>query len=84
MIINTNDGQSFETNRDLSASERHILQKLFAWESMATSLEQFREKKKEALHKGWNNSGPVTESSALKAIIKDLERKVSIRIDKIG
>ena len=84
MIINTNDGQSFETNRDLSASERHILQKLFAWESMATSLEQFREKKKEALHKGWNNSGPVTESSALKAIIKDLERKVAIRIDKIG
>jgi hypothetical protein len=84
MIINTRDGQSFETNRDLSASERHILQKLFAWESMATSLEQFREKKKEALHKGWNNSGPVTESSALKAIIKDLERKVSIRIDKTG
>ncbi|NQT57195.1 MAG: hypothetical protein HQ551_13315, partial [Desulfobacteraceae bacterium] len=64
------------------APERHILQKLFAWESMATSLEQFREKKKEALHKGWNNSGPVTESSALRAIIKDLERKVSIRIDK--
>jgi len=82
MIINTNDGQSFETNRDLTAPERHILQKLFAWESMATSLEQFREKKKEALHKGWNNSGPVTESSALKAIIKNLERKVSIRIDK--
>jgi len=82
MIINTRNGQSFETNRDLTAPERHILQKLFAWESMATSLEQFREKKKEALHKGWNNSGPVTESSALKAIIKDLERKVSIRIDK--
>ncbi len=82
MIINTRDGQSFETNRDLTAPERHILQKLFAWESMAISLEQFREKKKEALHKGWNNSGPVTESSALRAIIKDLERKVSIRIDK--
>jgi len=84
MIINTRNGQSFETNRDLTAPERHILQKLFAWESMATSLEQFREKKKEALHKGWNNSGPVTESPALKAIIKDLERKASIRIDKIG
>ena len=82
MIINTRDGQSFDTNRDLTAPERHILQKLFAWESMAISLEQFREKKKEALHKGWNNSGPVAESSALKAIIKDLERKVSIRIDK--
>lgn len=82
MIINTRDGQSFETNKDLTAPERHILQKLFAWESMATSLEQFREKKREALHKGWNNSGPVSESYTLKAIIKDLERKVSIRIDK--
>jgi hypothetical protein len=82
MIINTRDGQSFETNRDLTAPERHILQKLFAWESMATSLEQFREKKKEALHKGWNNSGPVIESIALKAIIRELERKVSIRISK--
>ncbi len=82
MIINTNDGQSFETNRDLTAPERHILQKLFAWESMATSLEQFREKKKEALYKGWNNSGPVIESIALKAIIRELERKVSIRISK--
>ena len=82
MIINTRDGQSFETNRDLTAPERHILQKLFAWESMATSLEQFREKKKEALYKGWNNSGPVIESIALKAIIRELERKVSIRISK--
>lgn len=82
MIINTRDGQSFETNRDLTAPERHILQKLFAWESMATSLEQFREKKKEALHKGWNNSGPIAESTVLKAITRDLEKKVSIRIGK--
>ena len=82
MIINTRDGQSFDTNTDLTAPERHILQKLFAWESMAISLEQFREKKQEALYKGWNNSGPVTESTVLKAIIRELERKVSIRISK--
>ncbi len=82
MIINTMDGQSFDTNRDLTAPERHILQKLFAWESIATSLEQFRDKKKEALYKGWDNSGPVTESTALKSIVRDLERKVTIRIGK--
>jgi len=82
MIISTKNGQSFDTNRDLTAPERHILQKLFAWESMSISLEQFREKKKEALRKGWNNSGPVTESATLKTIIRELERKVSIRICK--
>ena len=80
MIITTGDGKSFDTEKDLSAPERHILQKLFAWEFTAGSLEQFREKKVEALLKGWNNSGPTTESAALTAIIKDLEKKVIIRL----
>jgi hypothetical protein len=47
---------------------------------MATTLEQFREKKEQALLKGWNNSGPIQESPALKNIIRDLERKVSARL----
>ena len=80
MIITTKNGQSFDTNKDLTAPERHALQKLFAWEAMATSLEQFREKKKDALHKGWNNSGPITESSVLKAITGDMEEKVMARL----
>jgi len=80
MIITTAKGKCFDTDRDLSAPERHILQKLFAWESMAESIEYFRNKKKEALLKGWNNSGPIQESYALKEIIRYLEMKVSNRL----
>ncbi len=80
MIISTRDGQSFDTGKDLVAAERHILQKLFLWESMATSLDQFREKKDEALLRGWNGSGPIDESNILKSIITDLEAKVCLRL----
>ena len=55
MIINTKKGKSFNTETDLTAPERHILQKLFLWESMASSLDEFKEKKETALLKGWNN-----------------------------
>ncbi len=75
MIITTSNGKSFDTDKDLTAPERHILQKLFAWESMVTSLEQFRDKKETALLKGWNNSGPIDESLALNTIINDLEKR---------
>jgi hypothetical protein len=80
MIFTTESGQSFDTEKDLTAPERHILQKLFLWKSMASSIEEFRKKKKEALRKGWNNSGPIPESQALKSIIEDLERKVADRL----
>ena len=80
MIITTKDGKSFNTATDLTAPERHILQKLFLWESMASSLDEFKEKKEDALFKGWNNSGPVLESPALRSIIIDLEKKVSLRL----
>ena len=81
MIITTKDGQSFDTETDLTAPERHILQKLFLWESMASSLEEFRSKKQDALVKGWNNSGPIRESRTLKQIIGDLEEKVTNRLN---
>ena len=82
MIINTWNGKSFDTDKDLTAPERHIIQKLFAWGSLVTNLEQFREKKRQALLKGWNNSGAISESMALGTIIKDLERKVVARLRK--
>lgn len=82
MIITTNSGETFDTDKDLTAPERHILQKLFLWESMSSNLEEFREKKEAALLKGWNNSGPVPESDALKDIIRHLETKVSSRLNK--
>lgn len=80
MIITTRSGKSFDTDRDLSAAERHILQKLFIWESLASSLEQFREKEKQAMLKGWNDSGPVQTSEAMRVILADLEQKVVLRL----
>jgi len=80
MIITTKTGQQFDTNQDLTPSERHVLQKLFLWEAMASSLEEFREKKRTALLKGWNNCGPIEQSEALKKIIHHLEAKVALRL----
>ncbi|RLC21207.1 MAG: hypothetical protein DRH56_09710 [Deltaproteobacteria bacterium] len=82
MIITTRNGLTFDTDRDLSAAERHILQKLFAWESMATSLQQFKEKKEEALRKGWNRSGPVKGGPAFRTIVSDMQQKVAARLGK--
>jgi hypothetical protein len=82
MIIKINSGKAFDTDKDLTAPERHILQKLFAWEAMADTLEQFREKKLQAYANGWNNSGPVKPGSALSAIVRDMEQKVKVRLSK--
>lgn len=82
MIITTSGGKAFDTQKDLTAPERHVLQKLFAWQDMADSVEQFREKKEEALQKGWNNSGPIRASVALKLIAKHMEYKVVDRLKK--
>ncbi len=82
MIITTSGGRAFDTQKDLTAPERHVLQKLFAWQDMADRVEQFREKKEEALQKGWNNSGPIRASVALKLIVKHMENKVVDRLKK--
>lgn len=80
MILTTGTGKCFDTERDLTAAERHILQKLFVWEAMASSLEEFRKKKQEAFQRGWNQSGPVPEREVMKAILTDLEKKVAFRL----
>ncbi len=80
MVITTRNGETFDTERDLTAPERHILQKLFLWESLASSLQEFRGKKEEALHKGWNQSGPVKEGRILCLVIEDLEKQITSRL----
>ena len=80
MIITTRSGRFYNTETELNAPERHILQKLFIWESLASSLGVFRQKKKEALLKGWNNSGPIREREILKSIIADLEERIILRL----
>jgi hypothetical protein len=82
MRITIRDGRSFDTETDLKPEERHILQKLMAWETLVRSLEEFRQKKADALKKGWNASGPVTESGALEAITNDMQEKVRNRLRK--
>jgi len=82
MIITTSGGRAFDTQKDLTGPERHVLQKLFAWQDMAGSVEQFRKKKEEALQKGWNNSGPIRASVALKLIANHMENKVVYRLTK--
>jgi hypothetical protein len=80
MIYTTKRGESFDTETDLSAPERHILQKLFIWKELAKSVEEFRQKKQEALRQGWDNSGPIPESKALQSITRDLEEQVALRM----
>jgi hypothetical protein len=80
MIYVTLTGASFDTDRDLSGAERHILQKLFFWRDLAVSLAQFRAKRQEALRKGWGDSGAVYEQGALRSIIRDLEERVARRL----
>ena len=83
MLFTTEDGKSFDTQADLTAPERHILQKLFLWETMASSLKEFKEKKDAALASGWNGLGPITESPAMMCIISELEKKVTARLTTV-
>ena len=80
MIITTASGKSYNTDSDLSAPERHILQKLILWEGMVTTLQEFKDRTEDALDKGWNNSGPVRAGAALSDILRDLEKKVEKRL----
>jgi len=84
VILTTKNGRAFNTDTDLTAEERHILQKLILWKSMASSVDQFRQKKKEAMLRGWNNSGPVRESDALKTITADMEEQINLRIGEMN
>ncbi len=82
MIIRIDKHTTVDTNRDLSAAERHILQKLFGWKTMVLSVAEFRKKKKSALIAGWNNSGPVRETRTLALVIKQLENEIHLRLKK--
>lgn len=80
MIIQIDGNVGVDTDRDLSAGERHVLQKLFGWKTMVDSLEQFRQKTESALFVGWNNSGPIRASKALELVIKQLEKDLRLRL----
>lgn len=79
MVITLSNGRKVDTETELTPAERHIVQKLYAWASVVDSAAHFREKKKEAIQSGWNNSGPVTQRDILLQIIADLEKSVAKR-----
>lgn len=79
MIIQSRNGQKVDTAR-LSPEERHVIQKLLAWQSLAGSLAFFREKTAAALAAGWNDSGPVSRTRALDLVIEALEQALVRRL----
>lgn len=82
MIINLLNEKKINTATECSPEERHILQKLFVWTDMVGSVEQFQSIRKKALIDGWNNSGPVKESSILSQVINDLELRIRKKLKK--
>ena len=80
MLIHIDNKTAIDTDRDLSAEERHVLQKLFGWKTMVNTVAQFQQKKESALFVGWNNSGPIRESRALALVIQQLEKELRLRL----
>lgn len=82
MQITLSNGRKIDTEKDLTAEERHIIQKLYAWQSLVDSLDAFRKKVQQAFHSGWNNSGPVACRGVMDQIIADLEKTVRQRLEQ--
>lgn len=80
MIIRLDNKAEIDTDRDFSAAERHVLQKLFGWKTLVDSLEMFRIKKKSALTMGWNGSGPIRETPNMLLVVQQLERELLVRL----
>ncbi len=80
MQIHLSNGRKINTEKELTAEERHIVQKLYAWQSLVDSLDAFREKVRQAFDSGWNNSGPVARRDIMQQIVADLEKAVIERV----
>lgn len=83
MIIDCDRAGQVDTAR-LTPEERHIIQKIMAWQSLSTSMAMFREKTAAALEAGWNDSGPVARTRALSLVIDHFEKKVRNRLNSAG
>lgn len=64
------------TNRELDLSrlsepERHVAQKVIAWEKLGVEAGEFDKKYDKALRDGWGESGAVSPSAGLRALAED-------------
>jgi len=80
MLIHLDDNTAVDTDLDLSAEERHVLQKLLCYKAFVDSLEEFCRKKEQAYAVGWNNSGPIRESKALANVVKQMEKELEAKL----
>lgn len=80
MLIHLDNNTTIDTDRDLSSEERHVLQKLLCYKAFVDSVDEFHQKKNKAYSVGWNNSGPIRESQALRKIVQQMEKELDSRI----
>lgn len=81
MKIQIDSHTEVDTDRDLSAEERHIVQKLLCYKTFVSSITEFREKTAQALEVGWNNSGPIEESKSMKLVVQQMEEEIGLRLE---
>jgi hypothetical protein len=75
-----------DIDRELTATERQILQQLILLKDHVGSVEEFRTRKEAALAAGWSGSGPIRESRNLSSIVRELEERLAQRLlaEKMG
>lgn len=71
--------REIDTDRQLAEAERHVVMKLMLWASLGLEQDDFARRRAEALRKGWNNQGALSESAALKELGDDLARRLAIK-----
>ncbi len=81
MLIHLDNNTAIDTETELRSEERHVLQKLLCYKIFVESLDEFREKKNKAYAIGWNNSGPIRESQALKQVVRQMEKELALRLE---
>jgi hypothetical protein len=79
-------GPTRESEQELSASERYVLQQLWLWKDSVASVAEFRHKKEQALANGFDNSGQIQESQVMGSMVRELEEKLAQRLlaEKMG
>lgn len=80
MIYLTLQGRSVDTDQELTSPQRHVLQKLLAWEHLGLSLSDFAARRAKALQQGWDGRGPVQASAAFQAVADDLAARLGARL----
>lgn len=70
--------RTIDTIADLSEPERHVMQKLIAWERLGIPTVEFKRKTDDALQKGWDGRGPVRASVALRDVCEDLAARLAV------